>query len=60
MFTAADEPNRYAIRQFTDLSLAERPEWYFIDEDGEAERLNNNLLRFLNTAYSQHKVKEAI
>ena len=60
LFTADDEPNRYAIRQFTDLSLAERPEWYFIDEDGEAERLNNNLLRFLNTAYSQHKVKEAI
>lgn len=60
LFTTEDNPNKYAIRQFTDLSLTERPEWYFIDEDGEAERLNNNLLRFLNTAYSQHKVKEAI
>ena len=60
LFRDPNDPNKMAFRQFIDLSLADRPEWYFIDEDGTAEKLNNYVLRFLRTEYSVHRVKEAI
>ena len=60
LFRDPNDPDKMAFRQFTDLSLVDKPEWYFIDEDGTPEKLNNYVLKFLRTEYSEHKVKEAI
>lgn len=57
-YSNLDNPNKISIRLIENPKAYKTAVWLFIDEDGNVEELNNELMGFLAFSYKAEKVKE--